>query len=71
MFKRLMLDDTTAIVTVVAFLTAATIYAGAVWRAFRMKRPQVERLASIPLADDERPAGAASAPVNAAPSRQS
>jgi hypothetical protein len=42
MFKRLMLDDTTAIVTVVAFLTAATIYAAAVWRAFRMKRPQLD-----------------------------
>jgi len=57
MFKRLLLDDTTAIVTIVAFVTAATIYAAAVWRACRMKRPQIDRLANIPLADDERPAG--------------
>jgi hypothetical protein len=56
MFRRLVLEHTTAIVTIAAFLTAASIYAAVVWRALRMKRPQLDRLAQIPFEDETRPA---------------
>jgi hypothetical protein len=52
MFRRLLLEDTAAIFTLAAFLTAATIYAAVVWRALRMKRPQLDRFARLPLQDD-------------------
>lgn len=56
MFRRLILEDSAAIFTIVAFVTAASIFAAIVWRACRMKRPQIERFARLPLQDDERPA---------------
>ncbi len=56
MFKRLVLENTTAIVTIAAFLTAASIYAAVLWRALRMGRPQLDRLARMPLQEETRPA---------------
>ena len=37
---------------VVAFITAASIFAFFVWRALRMKRGQVERFENLPFNDE-------------------
>lgn len=50
MFRRLVFEDTAALFTVVAFITAATIFITIAWRAFRMKRPQIERFERLPFA---------------------
>ncbi len=52
MFKRLLLEDSNAVFTVVAFITAAAIYLTISWRAFRMKRPQLERFENLPFASE-------------------
>jgi len=52
MFKRLLLDDSAALFTVVAFLTAASIYIAVGWRALRMKRPQTDHFANLPFATE-------------------
>ena len=49
MFKRLLLDDSAGIFTLVAFITAATIYVTISWRALKMKRPQLERFENLPF----------------------
>lgn len=49
MFRRLALEDSAAIFTVVAFLTALVIYVTFTWRAWRMKRPQVSRYENLPF----------------------
>ena len=53
MFKRLLLDDWTCVITLTAFVTAVTIYACFAWRALRMRGPQLDHLARLPLADDD------------------
>jgi hypothetical protein len=50
MFKRLILEDSAALFTIIAFITATSIYFTISWRAFRMKRPQVERFENLPFA---------------------
>jgi hypothetical protein len=50
MFQRLILDDSAGWFTLVAFLTAASIYVTISWRALRMKRPQLERFENLPFA---------------------
>jgi hypothetical protein len=52
MFKRLILEDTAAIFTIVAFITAVSIYATISWRALRMKRPQLARFENLPFATE-------------------
>ena len=52
MFQRLIFEDSAALFTVVAFVTAASIYATIGWRALRMKRPQVEHYANLPFATE-------------------
>jgi len=49
MFRRLILDNSAAIFTFVAFVTAASIYVACTWRALRMKRAQVERFENLPF----------------------
>jgi hypothetical protein len=49
MFRRLLLEDTAALFTIVAFVTAFSIYVAFTWRAIRMKRPQVERFENLPF----------------------
>lgn len=49
MFKRLILDDSAALFTLIAFITAASIYVTISWRAFRMKRPQLARFENLPF----------------------
>jgi hypothetical protein len=50
MFQRLIYEDSAALFTIAAFITAASIYGTIGWRAVRMKRAQVERFANLPFA---------------------
>ena len=43
-------DDSAAIFTVAAFITASSIYLMIGWRALRMKSPQVARFENLPFA---------------------
>ena len=49
MFRRLVLENHATLFTIVAFVTAASIYVAFAWRALRMKRPQVLRLENLPF----------------------
>jgi hypothetical protein len=49
MFKRLLLDDSTAIFVLTAFVTASTIFLLITWRALRMPRAQVDNFANLPF----------------------
>lgn len=49
MFRRLILEDSVTIVTIVAFVTALTIYLAFAWRALRMKGPQIAHFESLPF----------------------
>jgi hypothetical protein len=49
MFKRLIFEDSAALFTIVAFVTAASIYVSVSWRALRMRRPQLERFENLPF----------------------
>jgi hypothetical protein len=49
MFKRLILEDSAALFTLIAFITAASIYITIGWRAFRMKRPQLSHFENLPF----------------------
>ena len=50
MFKRLVFEDSAALFTLAAFVTAASIYVAISWRALRMKRPQIARFEALPFA---------------------
>lgn len=52
MFRRLILEDSAAIFTIVAFITAATIFVAFTWRALRMSRTQADRFANLPFTSD-------------------
>jgi hypothetical protein len=54
-FKRLIFEDSAALFTIAAFITAVSIYVTIGWRALRMKRAQIERFAHLPF-DIETPA---------------
>jgi hypothetical protein len=49
MFRRLVFENSAALFTIVAFITAASIYVAFAWRALRMKRPQVARFENLPF----------------------
>ncbi len=49
MFRRLIFEDSAALFTIVAFITAASIYVAFAWRALRMKRPQLARFENMPF----------------------
>jgi hypothetical protein len=49
MFRRLVFENTAALFTFAAFVTAFSIYVMIAWRALRMKRPQVERFENLPF----------------------
>ena len=49
MFRRLVFENSAALFTIVAFITAASIYVTFAWRALRMKRPQVARFENLPF----------------------
>jgi hypothetical protein len=52
MFRRLVFENSAALFTIVAFITAASIYVMFAWRAMRMKRPQVARFENLPFETD-------------------
>ncbi len=52
MFKRLILEDSAVLYTLVAFATAATIFLAITWRALRMPAAQREYFARLPLNDE-------------------
>ena len=49
MFRRLIFENSAAVFTISAFITAATIYVTIAWRALRMKPAQVEQLENLPF----------------------
>ena len=56
MFKRLIFEDSAALFTIAAFLTAVSIYVTIGWRALRMRRPQLEHFENLPFATATPPA---------------
>lgn len=55
MFQRILYEDWQLVFPVVAFAAAASIFGLVIWGALRMKRPQLERFARMPLEDDAPP----------------
>lgn len=49
MFHRLVFENSAALFTIVAFITASSIYVTFTWRALRMKRPQLARFENLPF----------------------
>jgi len=62
MFRRLILEDSAALYTIVAFITALSIYLAFAWRALRMKRAQVEHFENLPFATPTPAAGVEKTP---------
>ena len=56
MFRRLILEDTSAFYTLAAFATASSIYVTCAWRALRMRRETTERFENLPFATATPPA---------------
>jgi hypothetical protein len=52
MFKRIVFEDSAAIFTIVAFVTAVAIFVTIAWRALRMSRAQESRFADLPFNSD-------------------
>ena len=52
MFRRLVFENSAALFTISAFITAVSIYVAVAWRALRMKRPQLERFENLPFETD-------------------
>lgn len=63
MFRRLVFEDSAALFTIAAFITAVSIFVTIAWRALRMNRPTVERFENLPFAVETT---AASTPGDAA-----
>jgi hypothetical protein len=49
MFRRLSLPDDATVFTIVAFVTALTIYLLITWRALRMQRGQLSKFEQLPF----------------------
>ena len=49
MFRRLILEDTAAWFTLVAFITAVSIFVTIAFRALRMQRTQVAKFENLPF----------------------
>ena len=49
MFQRLILEDSAALFTIVAFITAASIFVTISWGAFQMKRSQLAHFENLPF----------------------
>ena len=52
MFRRLFIEDWTMIFTLVAFITALSIYVTIFYRTVRMRSAQTDRLAQLPFVDE-------------------
>ncbi len=49
MFRRLVFENSAALFTIVAFVTAVSIYVAFAWRALRMKAPQLAHFENLPF----------------------
>ncbi len=49
MFRRLVFEDSAALFTLVAFITAVSIFLTISWRALRMKKAHVARFEQLPF----------------------
>lgn len=49
MFRRLIFEDSAALFTFAAFITASSIYITIAWRALRMRREQLEHFENLPF----------------------
>jgi hypothetical protein len=54
MFRRLFFEDWVSLFPLIALITAGSVYATIFYRAIRMKRPQIDRMASLPFASETR-----------------
>ncbi len=52
MFRRILLEDSAALFTCAAFITAVSVYATIAWRALRMKRAQTDHFENLPFATE-------------------
>ena len=64
MFRRLLLEDSATLFTIVAFVTAFTIFVTIAWRAVRMKPTQVDRFARLPFEIPTPPSSAGFQPAS-------
>ncbi len=55
MFKHLIISNATAVTTVIAFITASSIYCSISWRAIRMNKADVEKFENLPFETDTTP----------------
>lgn len=65
MFRRLVFENSAALFTLAAFITAVSIYVTITWRAIRMKRPQVAQFANLPFEIETPAAGTTPQPTAA------
>jgi hypothetical protein len=49
MFRRLLFEDWVSLFPLIALITAGSVYATIFYRALRMKRPQIDRMAGLPF----------------------
>ena len=52
MFRRLLIEDWTAIFTIAAFITALSVYVTIFYRTVRMRQAKADELAQLPFADE-------------------
>ncbi len=55
MFRRLLIEDWTAIFTLAAFITALSVYVTIFYRTVRMRQSRADELAHLPFADETTP----------------
>ena len=55
MFRRLLLEDWMSVFTIIAFVTALSVYVTIFYRALRMRRAQVQRFAQLPFEETSVP----------------
>lgn len=53
MFRRLLIEDWTAIFTIAAFVTVASIYLTMLYRTVRLRRPEIDHLSNLPFDEDQ------------------
>lgn len=52
MFRRLLFEDWVSLFPLIALITAGSVYVTIFYRALRMKRPQIERMAQLPFENE-------------------
>lgn len=49
MFRRLLFENWISLFSLIAFITAASVYVTIFYRAIRMKRAQIDRFSNLPF----------------------